>query len=39
MVAATAAVSAVVTLIGSRGRHLAWLVFLAIAALAWLGTH
>jgi hypothetical protein len=38
VVAATAAASAVVTFIGSRGRHLAWLVFLAIAVLVWLGT-
>lgn len=28
-------VSAVVTAIGSRGRHYAWVVFLAIALLAW----
>ncbi len=38
VVAATFAVSAVVTLVGSRGRHLAWLVFAAIAVLAWLTT-
>lgn len=30
-------VSALVTLVGSRGRHLAWPVFLAIAAAAWFG--
>ena len=38
VVAATALASAVVTVTGSRGRHLAWLVFLAIGVLAWLGT-
>lgn len=30
-------VSAVVTFVGSRGRHLAWIAFLAIAAAAWAG--
>ena len=30
-------VSAIVTVVGSRGRHLAWLVFAAIAAAAWRG--
>lgn len=30
-------VSALVTLAGSRGRHLAWPVFLAIAAASWFG--
>ena len=30
--------SAAVALIGSRGRHLSWLVFLAIAGTAWLGS-
>jgi hypothetical protein len=34
----TFAVSGVVALVGSRGKHLSWVVFLAIAALAWLGT-
>lgn len=29
--------SAVVALVGSRGRHLSWLLFLAIATSAWLG--
>ncbi len=38
VLAATAAVSAVVTLIGSRGRHLAWLVFGAVAVAAFLGS-
>ncbi len=37
VIAATFAASALVTLVGSRGRHLAWVVFAAIAALAWLG--
>jgi len=36
--AATAAISALVTLVGSRGRHLAWLRFVAVAAVAWVGT-
>lgn len=39
VVAATSLASAVVTFAGSRGRHLAWLVFLAVGVLAWLGTH
>lgn len=30
-------VSALVTAVGSRGRHLAWPVFLLIAILAWIG--
>jgi hypothetical protein len=34
----TFAFSGVVTLVGSRGRHLAWVVFFAIAALAWYGS-
>jgi hypothetical protein len=29
--------SAVVTFVGSRGRHLAWIVFLAISATTWIG--
>lgn len=33
IVAATFAISGVITLVASRGRHLAWPVFLAIAAL------
>lgn len=33
----TFAVTAAITLVGSRGRHLAWIIFLAIAAGAWLG--
>ena len=35
-VAATFLVTALITAIGSRGRHLAWIVFLAIAAACWL---
>jgi hypothetical protein len=31
-------VSGVVAFFGSRGRHLSWVVFLAIAVLAWQGT-
>lgn len=38
VIAATFAASALVTLVASRGRHLAWVVFAAIAALAWLAT-
>ena len=34
----TFGVSGAVAFVGSRGRHLSWVVFLAIAALAWLGT-
>ncbi|MEX2154720.1 MAG: hypothetical protein WD825_15365 [Gemmatimonadaceae bacterium] len=39
IVATTALASAVVAFVGSHGRHLSWLVFLAISMLAWLGTH
>ena len=38
IVAATALVSAVVSFIGSRGRHPAWAVFLVVAMLIWYGT-
>jgi hypothetical protein len=38
IVAATFAASALVTFAGSRGRHLAWIAFAAIAVLAWLGS-
>ncbi|MBM3494501.1 MAG: hypothetical protein FJX72_09320 [Armatimonadetes bacterium] len=31
------ATSGVVTLVGSRGRHLTWVVFLAIGVLTWVG--
>lgn len=37
VVAVTFAVSAVVTLAASRGRHLAWVVFAGIAVCAWGG--
>lgn len=37
-VAATFLVTAAVTFAGSRGRHLAWPVFLAIALATWFGT-
>ena len=37
LLAGTFGVSGVVAFLGSRGRHLAWVVFLAIAVLAWLG--
>lgn len=37
IVAVTFGVHALITLVVSRGRHLAWIAFLAIAALAWLG--
>jgi hypothetical protein len=35
VVAATFAISGVVALVGSRGRHLSWVVFFAIALFAW----
>lgn len=37
VVSATFGLSGVVALVGSRGRHLSWMVFFAIAALVWLG--
>ena len=37
LVAVTALVSALVAAVGSRGKHVAWAVFLAIAILAWWG--
>jgi hypothetical protein len=37
IIAVTFGLSGLVTLFGSRGRHLAWLVFFAIAALVWFG--
>ncbi|KAB2969399.1 MAG: hypothetical protein F9K18_01400 [Thermoanaerobaculia bacterium] len=37
IVAATFAATALVTFAGSRARHLAWIAFAAIAALAWFG--
>ena len=38
LIADTFAVSGIVALVGSRGRHLSWLVFLAIAGLVWFGS-
>ena len=35
VVSATFLVSAVVSLVGARGRHLSWVVFLVVAGLAW----
>jgi hypothetical protein len=37
LIAAVFGISGVAALLGSRGRHLSWIVFLAIAALVWLG--
>lgn len=39
IIAATSAVSGLLALVGSRGRHPAWVAFFAIAILAWLGSH
>lgn len=38
LLAGTFATSGLVALVASRGRHLSWIVFGAIALLAWLGT-
>lgn len=38
VISATFGLSGLVTLIGSRGRHLAWVVFLTVAALVWFGS-
>ena len=38
VIATTFLINAVVALIGSRGRHLSWIAFLAIAGLAWIGS-
>ena len=38
LLAGTFATSSLMALVGSRGRHLAWVVFGAIAVLTWLGT-
>ena len=37
VISVTFALSGVLALVGSRGRHLSWVVFLAIAGLVWLG--
>jgi len=36
-IAVTFAASGVVAFVGSRGRHLSWIAFFAVAALAWWG--
>ena len=38
VIAATFLVTGVVVLLSSRGRHLAWPLFVAVSALAWAGT-
>jgi hypothetical protein len=38
VIAATFLASAVIALVGSRGRHLSWVVFLLIAGLVWMGS-
>ena len=37
VISVTFALSGALALIGSKGRHLSWIVFLAIAGLVWLG--
>ncbi len=37
VVALTFLITSVITLVHTRGRHLSWVVFLAIAVLCWLG--
>lgn len=37
VISVTFALSGVLALAGSRGRHLSWIVFLAISGLVWLG--
>ena len=37
VISVTFALSGVLALVGSRGRHLSWIVFLAISGLVWLG--
>jgi hypothetical protein len=37
-IATTFIASSLLALIGSRGRHYSWLVFLAVGVLAWVGT-
>jgi hypothetical protein len=37
LIAATCALSGLVSFVGSKGRHLSWAVFWAAAAAAWLG--
>jgi hypothetical protein len=38
VIAATFLVSGMVSLVASRGRHVSWVVFLAVAGLVWLAT-
>ena len=37
IIATTFLVSSIIALVGSRGRHLSWVVFLLIAGLVWMG--
>ena len=37
VIAATFLVSSILALVGSRGRHLSWMVFLLITVLVWIG--
>jgi hypothetical protein len=37
LIAGVSALSGLIALVGSRGRHLSWVVFFAIAALVWYG--
>jgi hypothetical protein len=37
IIAATFALSGILALVGSRGRHLSWVAFFVVAALVWLG--
>ena len=37
IISGTFGISGLVALVGSRGRHLSWVVFFAIAALCWFG--
>jgi len=39
IISATCALSGLLAFVGSRGRHLSWIAFFAIAVLAWLGSH
>jgi hypothetical protein len=38
VIAVTSLASALIAFAGSRGKHLSWVVFLAIAAMVWWGT-
>jgi len=39
IISATSALCGLLAFAGSRGRHLSWIAFFAIAVLAWLGSH